>query len=226
MGRRVTFLLENEPALCLQCRGKNLPKTADKNMGSHPLKNWAYELAQRFSGSEELQKIFHQEILSHSAGRGLVLDVGGGTGLYRLTCPPAWKYQSLDCDRAKIYGFKQRHPQERAIQGSATHLPMADKTFDLCLMIFIAHHLSPADLQAALREITRVLRQNGRLFLADPVWNPANWRGRCLWALDQGAYKKTAAELSGLIGGIMEIVEERSMRILHDYKFFWCRRRT
>lgn len=195
-------------------------------MDLHPLKNWAYELAQRFSGSDELKKIFHQEVFSHSANRGVVLDVGGGTGLYRSICPPTWKYQCLDFDCAKIHGFKRRHRRDQAIQGSAMGLPFADETFDLCLMIFVAHHLSPADLQAALREITRVLRQNGRLFLADPVWNPGNWRGRCLWALDQGAHKKSALELSGLIGGIMEIVEERQIRILHDYKFFWCRRTT
>jgi ubiquinone/menaquinone biosynthesis C-methylase UbiE len=194
-------------------------------MEPYLLKNWVYDLAQRFSGSEKLKKLFHQEVLPHSAIPGLVLDVGGGTGLYRSICPPTWRYHCLDCDRAKIYGFKQRHAQDRAIRGSAMRLPLAEKTFDFCLMIFVAHHLSPADLQAALREIARVLRQNGRLFLADPVWNPANWRGRCLWSLDQGSYKKSAEELSGLIGGIMEIVDERQIKILHDYKFFWCRPR-
>lgn len=94
---------------------------------------------------------------------------------------------------------------------------------DLCLMIFVAHHLNPLDLQAALREASRVLRKNGRLFLVDPIWNSKNLIGRLLWWLDQGHYKRTGKDLTESVNKIMFIINRKPIRVLHDYQMFWCR---
>ncbi|NCY20354.1 class I SAM-dependent methyltransferase [bacterium] len=184
-----------------------------------------YNLIQRTTGADKILRFFLREFKNHPFYR-CVLDVGSGTGLYRALCPKRCCYIGLDLDWIKLRGFAKKHPYDQAVQGSGMRLPLADASIDLCMMIFVTHHLSTAELEASLKEIARVLKKGGRLFLADAVWNPSNLGGRFLWLLDQGSFKKTASVLRSQIGGAMDIVNHRTFRIIHDYEIFWCRRRS
>lgn len=54
--------------------------------------------------------------------------------------------------------------------GDATRIPLADGSVDACLCVAVLHHLpSSSDRLQALREIRRVLRQQGSVFLS--VWD-------------------------------------------------------
>ena len=184
-----------------------------------------YELIQRTTGAKNISRTFataFEDIPFYAR----VLDLGSGTGLYRALRPESCLYIGLDLARLRLRGFSKKRPHDPAVQGSAMRLPFADASIDLCMMIFVAHHLSTAELEALLKEIARVLTKGDRLFLADALRNPSNLGGRFLWLLDQGSFKKTASVLRSQIGGVIDIVNHRLFRIIHDYEIFWCRRRS
>lgn len=187
------------------------------------LKTWVYDLIQIFCGRDKIINMLQQGLSVKLYNCGFALDVGGGTGLYRSIFPEAYHYLCLDCDRIKLKGFKRKHFKDPAIQACATQLPIGDQTMDLCLMIFVSHHLDAKTLNVALAEAARVLRPDGRFFFADAIWNPQNIRGRLLWFLDRGGFPKPLEELARLLGRSMVVTRECRFRIYHDYVIWECR---
>ena len=87
-----------------------------------------------------------------------ILDVGCGKGfqLKELqTILPGIEVTGLDISK---YAIRNGHPDlvGRLLEGSATHLPFPDKSFDLVYSINTLHNLYNFDLNLALREIERV----------------------------------------------------------------------
>lgn len=103
-----------------------------------------------------------------------VLDVGCGTGtltlLIKQTQPDASVYgldmdsQVLDIARRKI---KQAGKTIVLQQGTATHLPYPDGSFDRVFASLMLHHLTREDKLRALGEAFRVLKPGGELHVAD-----------------------------------------------------------
>ncbi|MGH2952477.1 MAG: class I SAM-dependent methyltransferase [Solirubrobacterales bacterium] len=103
-----------------------------------------------------------------------VLEIGPGTGYYTLDMA-AWvgpggridifdiQQQFLDhtLDRASRRGLDNVH----ATQGDARELPYEDGTFDACVLVAVLGEIP--DPEAALREIGRVLRSDGRLVVGE-----------------------------------------------------------
>ena len=108
------------------------------------------------------------EVLEGLRPRGVVADVGAGTGtlaaLLRAARPDA-DVIAVDGDeevlrRAALKGVRGRH-------GLADALPMDDRSADRVVMSLLLHHLEPGGKRAALAEARRVLRAGGRLHVAD-----------------------------------------------------------
>lgn len=55
----------------------------------------------------------------------------------------------------------------------ATALPYADASFDLALMLKSLHHVPLDGLDTALREVARVLRAGGHLYVSEPIYDGA-----------------------------------------------------
>jgi ubiquinone/menaquinone biosynthesis C-methylase UbiE len=55
------------------------------------------------------------------------------------------------------------------VQAAAEALPAPDASFDLVLFVFSLHHVPQQQLAGALGEVRRVLRPDGRLYVAEPV---------------------------------------------------------
>jgi len=180
-----------------------------------------YDLIQRLAGTKHLEKLFRFELNSLD-NPGWVLDIGGGTGLYRSSLPFSCHYICLDSDPRKLHGLRRRYPKERAIQGNAVRLPFPESSFDLCLLIFVAHHLDSAALGSTLIEVSRILKPSGLLFVADPLWEPNNLLGRFLWRLDRGSFPRNSQSLSELLQAQMRLHHKRRIRLFHNYEFFWC----
>jgi len=104
-----------------------------------------------------------------------VLDIGCGSGMNSVLAAKHGGYITgidispsltrLAIRRAQLNGVGSH---VRVMVTSAHDLPFAAKSFDVVLGIAILHHL---DLEAASREIHRVLKRGGRAIFQEPVRN-------------------------------------------------------
>jgi SAM-dependent methyltransferase len=92
------------------------------------------------------------------------LDLGSGAG--RLTPAladefggPAYGVEPSDRMRAQA----PAHPAVTYAAGSAEQIPLPDASCDAALLFFVWHHV--ADREAAARELRRVVKPGGKLFL-------------------------------------------------------------
>jgi ubiquinone/menaquinone biosynthesis C-methylase UbiE len=97
-----------------------------------------------------------------------VADIGCGAGTQSLVWSElAHRVHALDVNQPLLELAQQRAEKEgRAIDfqlGSATNLPWADESMDICLLIELLEHVT--EWQTCLKECARVLRQGGILVL-------------------------------------------------------------
>ena len=95
------------------------------------------------------------------------LEVGAGSGSLQDVVA---EYTGLD-----LAASAARYFHKPFVQGSASKLPFGDSTFDLCWSIWTFEHVPNPE--QALREIRRVTRSGGYLYL-QPVWNNPTWASK------------------------------------------------
>jgi glycosyltransferase involved in cell wall biosynthesis/protein-L-isoaspartate O-methyltransferase len=111
----------------------------------------------------------------HGAAPGRLLEIGCGTGDFlALAADAGWQVTGIEYAPAACETVRRRLPQAEVRCGElpAMHLPA--EQFDLCVLSDVLEHVrSPLDL---LREIHRVLKPGGTLFLATPSLD--SWSAR------------------------------------------------
>jgi ubiquinone/menaquinone biosynthesis C-methylase UbiE len=147
-----------------------------------PTKRNALERFQRWSASYEhswLQPRFFEPaqraVLEMMAQHLLtepksVLDVGCGTGRLLRSIHGRWPgadLMGIDPTPGMVEQARQLTPSVTFEAGFAEALPVPDASVDVVVSTFSFHHWS--DQSAGLREVIRVLRQEGYFFLADAV---------------------------------------------------------
>lgn len=130
--------------------------------------------------NEQTQDQKHLELilnfLNISPGMN-VLDLGTGTGY--LAFPIAGKYPEAEVTGLDIVENALNHNRKRSETEGLRNLiflsynglafPFADETFDLVITRYALHHFP--QIADTFHEINRVLKPNGKLFLADPAPN-------------------------------------------------------
>ena len=121
-----------------------------------------------------------------------VLDVGCGNGVltHRLagivgSSGAAWGIDPApDMIRAAMQAPGQARPAAHFELAAIEALPFEDGSFDAAVISLVLHHL-PQDLKTAgLKEVCRVLKPGGRLFVVEPdrpdhwFWRALLWPGR------------------------------------------------
>lgn len=99
-------------------------------------------------------------------GHRRILDIGCGMGQMLLAAqlPSNSEAYGVDCDREAIEaGRGLAPPNVKLLCASATHLPFRDQYFDL---VFSRIALPYVSINEALREISRVLKTDGDVWLA------------------------------------------------------------
>jgi ubiquinone/menaquinone biosynthesis C-methylase UbiE len=124
----------------------------------------------------------HQTVAS---ARGLVLEVGVGSGLnLPLYGPTVTRVVAID-PSPELLRLASRRTADVVIpvsllRASAEHLPLADAVFDTIVMTWTLCSISNP--MAALTEMRRVLRQGGRLIFVEHGLSPeirtARWQHR------------------------------------------------
>ena len=92
------------------------------------------------------------------AGRD-VLDVGAGDGRFVRT---------LAERGARAQGLEVT-PRAGMLLGRAAAIPLPDASLDVAVMLRSLHHVPVAEHRASLRELRRVLRAGGELYVAEPL---------------------------------------------------------
>ncbi len=176
----------------------------------HPPK--VYEFIQNLFGAEKIR-----EKLRRHAGPSenqTILDVGAGTGIYRAAFQSG-RYIALELDPKRVnFLVEKRHPA-LAVVANAAALCFKDKSMDIVLCVFLAHHLSETDFPHLLREVSRVAR--GKFIFIDPLADSKSWMRKCLWKLDQGHNPRSAETLLSYIQAEFEIEHQEQFKILHRY---------
>ena len=118
----------------------------------------------RKESNGELRTVLLSNVTEDS--RGIMLDVGGGTGLLTGTLSDVFgRVLVLEPDLGKVqYGAKRRQ-EVGFIRGSAQEIPLAGGSVGTLVSVAAFHHFSDQD--AALEEMGRVLKPQGRLLLVE-----------------------------------------------------------
>lgn len=103
-----------------------------------------------------------------------LLDLGCGTGSLLVVAKskyPNVDMAGVDID-SKVLEIAQKKIQKsnlniKLIKSSADKLPFTDNSFDVVVSTLVFHHLPTDVKKAALKEIYRILKKDGRFLLAD-----------------------------------------------------------
>ena len=80
------------------------------------------------------------------------------------------KVIAVDREKSMLDAAQKRLAHVKHVEfrrGSMEALPLKDGEVDLAVAMFVLHHI--VDIDAALREVARALKANGRLFIVDMV---------------------------------------------------------
>jgi ubiquinone/menaquinone biosynthesis C-methylase UbiE len=108
--------------------------------------------------------------------RGLVLDLGTGTGRMLPHFPPGARVVALDPSVAALRRARRRAGTVSLVAGRAERLPFRDGAFDTVVTGLVL--CSVADPGRALAEVRRVLAPDGELRAVEHVRSTRRWRGR------------------------------------------------
>ena len=122
--------------------------------------------ANAFSYGRHKIDVLLDAVLKEQQPGARILDVGCGTGEYiRRANELGFKASGLEPAEAMRTVAINKNPGAPIVSGVATELPYPDESFDLVICIEVLRYLDQSDVQQALRELRRILRPGGTMFL-------------------------------------------------------------
>lgn len=98
---------------------------------------------------------------------GATLDLGCGRGDHFPYAHGA-SYVGIDKSEESLSDLRRRFPEFKAIKADVFSLPFEDATFDSIVSVYVLEHIR--DIESCLREVDRVLKQNGEFIVVVPTW--------------------------------------------------------
>ena len=146
-----------------------------------------------------------------------VLDIGAGTGTLAIQLRrryPEARIVGIDPD-AEILAIARRKAAEAGCEvdfreAFSQELPFADDSFDAVVSTLVFHHLKPDVKRATFREIARVLKPGGRLYVGD-FGRPADPLQAAL-ALQARVFDGFEVTKDNLSGRLPRMFEEAGLR--------------
>ncbi len=134
-----------------------------------------------------------------------ILDVGAGTGVmseFAHRCNSKLRYVAVDPAKGML---KYAQDYIEIYIASAEALPFENNSFEVVLMGESLHHLKNPDI--AIKEIVRVLKENGKLFIYD--FDLGTFRGKVICTMEK---------LLGEPGHFYEVESLKKMLESHGFK--------
>lgn len=182
-----------------------------------------YNLVQFAAGGPVVHRHLAEQV-TRTDCNGLVLDLGGGTGVVRPLCDASSRYICLDLDPIKLESFHRRYPGDPVLLSDACQVPLKSRTVDCVLCVFLTHHVSDESLAMLISETRRVLRKGGELVLAEALWNPARVVSKLLWRYDRGSFPRTRDHLWSALSKCYDHIAEDQFAVHHEYVIFRAER--
>jgi ubiquinone/menaquinone biosynthesis C-methylase UbiE len=154
----------------------------------------------------------------------VVLELGCGAGAFArklVERTPVASVTALEVDAVQ-HGknlLSAQLPRLRFDVGGAEDIPCGDATIDLIVMMKSLHHVPVGEMDRALREIARVLKPGGWLYVSEPVFaGPLNEIIRLFH--DEGAVRAAAYEAlkRARDGGVLEWTSEHAFDMPAHYR--------
>ncbi len=121
-----------------------------------------------------------------------LLNIGSWTGPFEiLAINHASEITATDIDEEPLKVLKKNIPQVKCIKASVEKLPFKNDVFDVVTFWAVIEHIPSGYELAALREINRVLKKGGYLFLTTMSHNTfSNLLDPAYWLVGHRHYKK------------------------------------
>lgn len=179
-----------------------------------------YDAIQVLAGAREVRRRIKACLPRSFAARALVLDVGGGTGALRRILPKSVVHVCLDLDPAKLRRAILKDPAVNVLLADATRAPLASGCADAVVCVAVAHHLTDQQLNWALDEMGRLLKDDGVLLFLDAIWLPKRLLSRLLWRFDRGSDPRVPELLLHQLMQRFSTTHCERFRIYHAYLLY------
>ncbi len=138
----------------------------EENARNQFVKIWQENLPERFGLVERFNHLY--PLRSKSGQNERILDIGAGLGEHLEYEPPDWKqYVCAELRLEMAASIKEKFPAVELFVGDCQkELPFEDALFDRIMAIHVLEHLP--DLPSALKQIRRVLKDDGRFAVCIP----------------------------------------------------------
>ena len=189
-------------------------ETKDKDYIKALRFNWLTKYYDRIVSLTPRETFFKKELIEQSAlsDGDIVLDIGSGTGTLAILIKkdnPETQVFGVDGDE-NILSIARKKAKDKEVQitfkrGLSFDLPFSENHFDCCFSSLFFHHLSDENKLKSIQEIHRVLKNDGKLHVAD--WGkPSNFLMRLLFFPIQvlDGFKTTSSNVQGILPLLME----------------------
>ena len=132
-----------------------------------------------------------------------ILEIGCSTGTCAKTAVKMDRnrYIGIDIIPKYIELAAKRSPQGTFITMDGRELKFSAQSFDVVLFVGALHHMDPETVRACFKEIKRVLRDDGVVLCAVPLFTPGKWLSNLLLRHDRGRYIRDEAGYRDLFEG-------------------------
>ncbi len=183
-----------------------------------------FELQQRVSNDYGRVR---QEFSGELAADGLrILDVGCSTG----TCAghvvdmERNEYVGVDADAGYVEIARRRHPKGRFVAMDARRMEFPDRHFDRVLFVGVLHHMDDELARDVLHDAHRVLRDDGCVLVAEPLFTRERHLSTLLLTFDRGRFIRDVSGYRGLFGPLREERHRTFDFSIHRFASFLLRR--
>jgi 2-polyprenyl-3-methyl-5-hydroxy-6-metoxy-1,4-benzoquinol methylase len=131
-----------------------------------------------------------------------VLDVGCSTGTCagQIIDMKANSYTGVDVSQKYIEIAKRRYADGHFVAMDARRMSFADATFDVAMFVGVLHHMDDALARDCLRDVSRVVKPDGHVVVAEPVFTDGMYLSTFFLSLDRGRHIRSEEGYRSLFG--------------------------
>lgn len=129
-----------------------------------------------------------------------ILDIGcsTGTAASQIVDFTKNKYVGIDIAARYVRYATKKFPTGTFKTMDARKMEFDAGTFDIAMFIGVLHHMNDETIIDCFREVRRVLKPNGKVIVAEPVFTPNELMSNILLSLDRGEYIRESGEYISL----------------------------